>query len=79
MPHTSNSRNLLGLVRCVMKNTTLNRRTFKLIAVALLTLLCTGCAVAPQAENPSMAIASAHTRAGFPDDLQPDAWTGGGL
>ena len=79
MPPTSNSRNLLAPVPCGMKNTTLNRSTFKLTVVALFTLLCAGCAVAPQAENPSTAMTTAHTRAAVSDDLQPNAWTNGGL
>ena len=36
-----------------MKNTMLKRRTVNLIVVALSTLLFVGCAVAPNAENPS--------------------------
>lgn len=72
MPHMRKSRNPLAPVRCFMKNTTLNGSTFKLTVVALLTLLCAGCAVAPKAENLSMATTAAHTRAVFPDDLQPN-------
>jgi hypothetical protein len=55
-----------------MEKTMLNRRTVNLTVVALLTLLFAGCAVAPKAENLSMATTATHTRARFPDDLQPN-------
>ena len=55
-----------------MENTMLNRRAVNLTVVALLTLLFAGCAVAPEAENLSMATVAAHIRADFADDLQPN-------
>jgi hypothetical protein len=68
-----NSRKLLAPVHCAMKNSTLNRSTFKLTVVALLTLLFAGCA----AESPSAGSLSfgAQMRTGGPatqksDDLQ---------
>ena len=53
-----------------MNNTLLNGRTVNLTVIALLTLLFAGCAVAPKAENLSMATAAAHIRADFADDPQ---------
>jgi hypothetical protein len=53
-----------------MKNTMLNRRTVNLTVVALLTLLFAGCAVAPNAENPSVASTAVHTQTGGPDQLR---------
>ena len=73
MPHMRNTRNLLAPVHCGMKNSPLNRSTFKLTVVALLTLLFAGCA----AESPSAGNLSfgAQMRTGGPatqksDDLQ---------
>ena len=53
-----------------MKNTMLKRRTVNLIVVALSTLLFVGCAVAPNAENPSVATSAAQIRTSGPDDLR---------
>jgi hypothetical protein len=50
-----------------MKNAMLNRRTVNLTVVALLTLLFAGCAVAPNAENPSVASTAV---TGSPDHLR---------
>jgi hypothetical protein len=50
----------------------LNRVTVNLTAVAFLTLLFAGCAVAPKTENLSMGTTAAQIRTGFPDDLQPN-------
>jgi hypothetical protein len=55
-----------------MKNTMPNQKTVNLTVVALLTLLFAGCAVAPKAENLSMATTTAYTRAASADDLQPN-------
>ena len=54
-----------------MKNRILSGGAVNLTVVAFLTLLLAGCAVAPKAENLSMATAAAHIRADFADDLQP--------
>jgi hypothetical protein len=72
IPHTNNSRNPLALLGCSMKNTMPNRRTVNLTVVALLTLLFAGCAVAPNAENLSVATTSVYVRRGGPDGLQPN-------
>jgi hypothetical protein len=53
-----------------MKNTMLNRRTVNFTVVALLTLLFAGCTVAPDAENPSVAMTAVNTRTAGPDHLQ---------
>ena len=53
-----------------MKNRILTGGAVNLTVVAFLTLLFAGCAVAPKAENLSMATAAAHIRADFADDLQ---------
>jgi hypothetical protein len=53
-----------------MKNRILSGGAVNLTVVAFLTLLFAGCAVAPKAENLSMATAAAHIRADFADDLQ---------
>jgi hypothetical protein len=53
------------------KNRILSGGTVNLAVVAFLTLLFGGCAVAPKAENLSMATAAAHIRADFAGDLQP--------
>jgi hypothetical protein len=55
-----------------MKNRILSGSAVNLTVVAFLTLLFAGCAVAPKAENLSMATAAAHTRADFADDLKPN-------
>ena len=56
-----------------MKRTMLHQATvFNLTVVALLTLLVAGCAIAPKTENVSLAIITTHTRAAFPDALQPN-------
>ena len=56
-----------------MKNRILSGGAVSLTVVAFLTLLFTGCAVAPKAENLSMATAAAHIRADFAGDLQPNS------
>jgi hypothetical protein len=55
-----------------MKNRILSGSAVNLTLVAFSTLLFAGCAVAPKAENLSMAIAAAHIRADFADALQPN-------
>jgi hypothetical protein len=55
-----------------MKNRILSGGAVNLTVVAFLTLLFAGCAVAPEAENLSMATVAAHIRADFADDLQPN-------
>jgi len=71
--HTRGNNNLLPLVYSGMKRTMLHQATVvNLTVVALLTLLVAGCAVAPKTENVSMATITAHTRAAFPDALQPN-------
>jgi PBP1b-binding outer membrane lipoprotein LpoB len=55
-----------------MKNLMLNQRIVNLIVIAFFTMLFAGCAVAPKAENVSMATTAAHIRADFADDLQPN-------
>jgi len=55
-----------------MKNRILSGSAVNITVVAFLTLLFAGCAVAPKAENLSMAIVAEHIRADFPDDLQPN-------
>jgi hypothetical protein len=55
-----------------MKNRILRGGAVNLTVVAFLTLLFAGCAVAPKAENLSMATAAAHIRADFAGDLQPN-------
>jgi hypothetical protein len=55
-----------------MKNRILSGSAVNLTIVAFLTLLFAGCAVAPKAENLSMATAATHIRADFADDLQPN-------
>ena len=52
-----------------MKNRRLSGGTVNLTVVAFLTLLFAGCAVAPKAENLSMATAAAHTPVDFGGDL----------
>ena len=55
-----------------MKNRILSGGAVNLTVVAFLTLLFASCAVAPKAENLSMATVAAHIRADFADDLQPN-------
>jgi hypothetical protein len=56
-----------------MKNTILSADApVNLTVVAFLILLFAGCAVAPKAENLSMATTAAHIQADFADDLQPN-------
>ena len=52
-----------------VKNRILSGGAVNLTVVTFLTLLFAGCAVAPKAENLSMATAAAHTQVA--DDLQP--------
>jgi hypothetical protein len=54
-----------------MKNRILSGVVVNLTVVAFFTLLFAGCAVAPKAENLSMATAAAHIRTDFAGDLQP--------
>jgi hypothetical protein len=56
-----------------MKNRILSGGAVNLTVVAFLTLLFAGCALAPKAENLSMATASARIRADSAGDLQPNA------
>ena len=56
-----------------MKNRVLSGGAVNLTVVASLTLLFAGCAVAPKAENLSMATAAAHIRADLAGDLQPNS------
>jgi hypothetical protein len=53
-----------------IKNRILSGSAVNLTVVAFLTLLFAGCAVAPKAENLSMATAAAHIRPEFADDMQ---------
>jgi len=55
-----------------MKNRILNGGAVNLTVVAFLTLLFAGCAVAPKAENLSMATVTPHIRADSAGDLQPN-------
>jgi len=54
-----------------MKNRIVSGGAVNLTVVAFLTLLFAGCAVAPKAENLSMATTAAHIRADFADNQQP--------
>ena len=59
-------------MREFMKNRILSGGAINVTVVAFLTLLFTGCAVAPKPDNLSMATAAAHIRTDFASDLQPN-------